>query len=105
MRFLKNQWYFAAFDFELNHTLLARRIADVPVVMWRKDDDTIVALHDVCPHRFMPLSNGHRVGDEVQCWYHGLRFNGNGVCTAIPEQDIIPRAAKVTRRRPVARPS
>ena len=95
MRFLKNQWYFAAFDFELNHTLLARRIADIPVVMWRKDDGAIVALHDVCPHRFMPLSKGSRVGDEVQCWYHGLRFNGDGQCTAIPEQDSIPSSAKV----------
>ncbi len=95
MKFLKNKWYFAAFDFELNHTLLARRIADVPVVMWRKDDGSIVALHDACPHRFVPLSKGNRIGDEIQCWYHGIRFDGNGACTAIPEQGTIPRSAKV----------
>ena len=95
MEFLQNTWYMAGFDFELNNTLLARRIADVPVVMWRKLDGEIVALHDVCPHRFVPLSKGQRVGDDVQCWYHGLQFDGTGKCTRIPEQDTIPKSAKV----------
>jgi phenylpropionate dioxygenase-like ring-hydroxylating dioxygenase large terminal subunit len=95
MGFLQNTWYMAAFDYELNHTLLARRIADVPIVLWRNEDGSISALHDVCPHRFLPLSKGTRIGDEVQCWYHGLRFNSAGKCTAIPGQETIPKAAKV----------
>ena len=91
---LKNTWYLAAFDYEVNtERLLARRYAGVPVVLWRRADGGIAALHDVCPHRFVPLSRGQLVGDEVECWYHGLRFDQSGACTRIPTQDSIPRSA------------
>ncbi len=37
-----------------------------------------------CPHRFVPLSMGKRVGDKVQCRYHGLGFDGQGTCVHSP---------------------
>src|SRR5262249_13361816 len=42
------------------------------------------ALRDLCPHRGMPLSAGRFDGYEVECCYHGWRFNTGGHCTAIP---------------------
>jgi vanillate O-demethylase monooxygenase subunit len=43
-----------------------------------------VALPDRCPHRRVKLSAGRIVGDEVECGYHGWRFDGAGACTAVP---------------------
>jgi phenylpropionate dioxygenase-like ring-hydroxylating dioxygenase large terminal subunit len=41
-------------------------------------------LRDICPHRGMPLSAGAFDGCEVECCYHGWRFDPDGRCTAIP---------------------
>jgi phenylpropionate dioxygenase-like ring-hydroxylating dioxygenase large terminal subunit len=95
MSTLKNVWYFAAFDYEVNtERLLARRFAGVPVVLWRLTDGGVAALQDACPHRFVPLSRGRLAGDEVECAYHGFRFDQRGRCSAVPSQDSIPRSAR-----------
>src|SRR5262249_13716888 len=33
---------------------------------------------DRCPHRFVRMSMGKRIGDTIQCGYHGLRFGAQG---------------------------
>jgi phenylpropionate dioxygenase-like ring-hydroxylating dioxygenase large terminal subunit len=54
------------------------------------------ALEDRCIHRGMPLSQGGECeGDIIRCPYHGLEFDGGGVCTKIPGQDQIPASAKI----------
>jgi len=46
------------------------------------------AFADVCPHRLVPLSQGRLSADgQLECPYHGWRFNGEGRCTAIPQAD------------------
>ena len=47
----------------------------------------LVALRDCCPHRKVPLSAGTIIGDELQCAYHGYRFNASGRTTLIPALD------------------
>ncbi len=42
------------------------------------------ALRDRCPHRNVRLSVGRIMDGDLQCAYHGLRFNGSGGCTLIP---------------------
>jgi phenylpropionate dioxygenase-like ring-hydroxylating dioxygenase large terminal subunit len=44
----------------------------------------LVAMQDRCPHRFVPLSAGRVVGDELECAYHGYRFGADGKVTRIP---------------------
>lgn len=96
MNWLKNAWYVAGFNNELDHgKVVARRFLDIPVVMMRHSDGTVAALEDLCPHRLMPLSAGRRVGDELQCGYHGMRFTIKGVCTLAPGQTQIPAKACV----------
>lgn len=60
----------------------------------------LVAFEDRCPHRLAPLSAGRVCGDELQCAYHGWRFDGDGRCNAIPaisDGDHIPKRATLRR--------
>lgn len=93
--FVKNVWYIAAFDNEFEQPFVARRLLDVPVIMFRTSDGVLAALDDLCPHRLMPLSSGKRIDDELQCGYHGMRFSAEGHCTCVPGQTNIPSAASV----------
>lgn len=99
MDYLLNTWYMAAWGSELAQgALLARRLLDQPVVMFRDAENVAHALHDRCPHRFVPLSSGRLVVEKgaVQCGYHGLEFDGCGRCVLNPHGDgKIPAAAKV----------
>jgi phenylpropionate dioxygenase-like ring-hydroxylating dioxygenase large terminal subunit len=82
--FLKNFWYVAAFDHEVARKPLGRMILGEPVVLFRKENGTPVALEDRCVHRHLPLSMGRLVGDHLQCHYHGLRYDGGGQCVRVP---------------------
>ena len=84
MVFLKNTWYVAANAFELDGGLVSRTICNEPIVMFRTAAGAVAALQDRCPHRFVPLSMGRRVGDSLQCGYHGLRFASDGSCAEMP---------------------
>ena len=57
------------------------------LVLWfERSSGTWRAFADVCPHRLVPLSQGRlSPGGELECPYHGWRFNGEGRCTAIPQ--------------------
>src|SRR6202040_375101 len=82
---LTNIWYMGAWPSELvQGKLLGRTIANQPILMFRKQDGTAVALGDRCPHRFAPLHRGRQVGDVVQCGYHGLEFDARGRCVRNP---------------------
>jgi nitrite reductase/ring-hydroxylating ferredoxin subunit len=61
----------------------------------RTKDGTPVALEDRCAHRHLPLSMGKLIGDELQCRYHGLRYDKSGRCIRIPGQDLVPQTARV----------
>jgi phenylpropionate dioxygenase-like ring-hydroxylating dioxygenase large terminal subunit len=94
-RFPRNAWYMAGWSEELSGQMLSRRLFDRQIVLFRKRDGSIAALADRCPHRFAPLSRGERVGDAIQCGYHGLTFDGSGACIRNPFAEKIPAAAKV----------
>ncbi len=82
--FLQNCWYVACSADEMSGKPFRRIILDVPIVLYRLEDGTPVALHDRCPHRLVPLSLGKLVGDHIQCIYHGLQFDRNGTCVHNP---------------------
>ena len=92
-----NAWYAVAWDFEItNKGLLARKVANLPMALYRTGDGRPVALGDACWHRLAPLSMGKLFGkDEVQCPYHGLRYNSAGRCTAMPAQETVNPSAMV----------
>lgn len=88
MNFLHNTWYVAALATEVDtDRLFTRKLLKTSVLIYRKADGSAVAMQDRCPHRFAPLSLGKKIGDEVQCPYHALRFNADGRCTHSPHGD------------------
>ncbi len=87
--FLRNCWYVAAQGDEITRAPLARMLLGEPVVLYRKEDGTAVALEDRCCHRRAPLSKGKVLGDLLQCGYHGFTFDGTGACVRIPGQDRV----------------
>ena len=73
------------------------------LVAWRDRDGAAHVVRDRCPHRSARLSAGRVVGGDLQCAWHGLRFNGQGKCTLIPWEpddstlrDLVPVAAYPT---------
>lgn len=100
MEFLRNCWQAIAFGHEVGDEIVARRVNDEAVILFRLADGTVTALADRCAHRALPLSLGRRVGDTIVCGYHGMRYNADGGCIAVPGQDTIPARA-VVRRYPL----
>lgn len=83
--FIREAWYVAAMDEEVPpDAMLARRILDDPVLLFRDADGAIRAVADICPHRFAPLSKGKLDKGVVTCGYHGLAFDGTGRCVRNP---------------------
>ena len=95
MTFLRNFWYIAAWSDEVSDRPFARTILGAPIVLYRKRDGDVAALEDRCAHRALPLSLGTVVGNDLQCAYHGLTFDGTGACVRVPGQAAIPPGAAV----------
>jgi len=96
--FLYNTWYPAAWSTEIEESeLFSRTILNQRIVFWREDNGKLNAIQDRCSHRFVPLSKGKHCGNEIECPYHGLRFNSEGACTHNPHGDgTIPTNANLS---------
>lgn len=93
--FIENAWYVAARSDEVGRDMLTRTLLDRRVVLYRREVGEVVALHDRCCHRSMPLSQGYLDGDEVVCGYHGLTFDCSGTCVRVPSQKAPPKNVSV----------
>lgn len=80
---LTKAWVPIALSRELKTRPLARKLADVPLVLFRSGDG-VTALKDRCPHRNFPLSEGKVRDGAIECPYHGWRFDGAGRCVDVP---------------------
>lgn len=95
MEFVRNAWYVAGWSSEIDEELRRFTILNEHIVMYRKSDGSVAALEDRCPHRLLPLSLGKRIGDDIQCGYHGMTFDCDGKCVRIPGQSNLPASAYV----------
>lgn len=91
---LTNLWYVVLPSTQLTDELAAVRLLGQPFVAFRDDKGTAHLLSDVCVHRGGSLSAGAKVGESVQCPYHGWRFGADGICTHIPAQPHVRIPAK-----------
>ncbi|WP_341889896.1 aromatic ring-hydroxylating dioxygenase subunit alpha [Variovorax sp. YR752] len=72
---------------------VAVRLLGDDVVLWRDESGTPRAAPDRCPHRGTRLSLGRICAGQIECPYHGWRFDGAGRCVHIPAlPDFTPRA-------------
>ena len=62
MEFVRNAWYVAGWSSEFGKDLIAVKILDENIVMYRNSKSQVIAMEDRCPHRFIPLSMGKLIG-------------------------------------------
>src|SRR5271157_4285120 len=79
-------WYRALPASQLRRGEFAKTtLLEQPLVIGRDRQGQPFALRDACPHRGMPLSHGRFDGQQVECSYHGWKFDAHsGQCQLIP---------------------
>jgi phenylpropionate dioxygenase-like ring-hydroxylating dioxygenase large terminal subunit len=79
-----NHWYVVARSTEVKDKPLSVTLWHQAIVLYRDRTGQVRALEDRCPHRQVKLSHGQVIDNELECAYHGWRFDRDGQCTAIP---------------------
>jgi len=79
-----NHWYAVAQSSSVQDQPLGVVVWKQAIALYRDRQGQIHALEDWCPHRFVKLSRGIAVGDELECAYHGWRFGPQGDCVHVP---------------------
>jgi nitrite reductase/ring-hydroxylating ferredoxin subunit len=77
-------WYVACRSDELRQRPLPRALFDTPLVLFRDAEGRAATLIDRCAHRNVPLSAGRVVGGQLECGYHGWRYDNGGICRTVP---------------------
>ena len=95
-------WYRAlASDRIRRNEMQATMLLEQPLVIGRDREGKPFALRNACPHRGMPLSYGQFDGQNVECPYHGWKFDAHsGQCTLIPSlvaEQVADQKIKVDR--------
>src|SRR5579885_423452 len=95
---LSDFWYPALLSQALRgRKLLKTTLLGVPVVVGRDASGRAFAMKDICPHRGIPLSCGRVEGENLECCYHGWKFNvHSGTCMEIPS---LTADSRISRRR------
>jgi phenylpropionate dioxygenase-like ring-hydroxylating dioxygenase large terminal subunit len=82
---LREVWYYAAPGRRVQRgAMLAKVMLGEPILIGRDTAGAAFALRDLCPHRGMRLTAGRFDGREIECCYHGWRFDTGGQCILIP---------------------
>lgn len=80
----RSLWHPVADAASLGGEPLAVRLLEEPLVLWRDASGTAHVFSDRCPHRGARLSLGCVRHGELECPYHGWRFDGSGRAVAVP---------------------
>lgn len=82
---VRGHWYAALHARDLSRTRPQSvvRLGE-RVVLFRDARGDVVAARAACPHRGADLGLGRVTNGEIECPYHGFRFDGGGACVAMP---------------------
>ena len=71
--------------------VVAVKVGELDLAVVHCDDDTFHAVHDVCSHAQIALSEGEIDGCTLECWLHGSRFDlRTGEPTGPPATEPVP---------------
>jgi phenylpropionate dioxygenase-like ring-hydroxylating dioxygenase large terminal subunit len=79
-----DQWYAILEADKVGQKPVGLRRLGENLVLWRDAQGVIRCAPDRCPHRGSKLSIGDVVNGDLECPYHGFRFDGGGACTLMP---------------------
>jgi 3-phenylpropionate/trans-cinnamate dioxygenase ferredoxin subunit len=72
-------------------TSVAAHVDGTEIAVVHAEDDNFYAVHDVCSHAEVPLSEGEVDGCTLECWLHGSRFDlRTGEPTGLPATEPVP---------------
>ena len=80
---IQNSWLPICAVKELGKKPLRRLLHGLPLVIFKAKYGPAI-LRDRCPHRNVPLSNGHVESGAIVCPYHGWSFEADGTCSKLP---------------------
>jgi 3-phenylpropionate/trans-cinnamate dioxygenase ferredoxin subunit len=65
-------------------------VGETPIAVVRHEGE-FYAIHDVCSHANVALSEGEVVDGEIECWLHGSTFSlADGKPLCLPAVDPVP---------------
>lgn len=97
---IRNMWYAVLESKEVKKDKITsvKRLNE-KLVFYRDIEGKAVCLSDKCAHRFAQLSHGKIIDGNIQCPFHGLRYDRSGKCILIPangKNTPVPPNFKVT---------
>ena len=81
---LEDHWHIACTSKSLKRKPKAITLFSKNIVMFRDEQGNPCALEDRCAHRNMPLHCGKLIDGQLQCPYHGWRYNRRGQVSLLP---------------------
>ncbi len=82
--FVREAWHIVCTSRELRSKPIAAKLFGMPLCVFRDANGSAGVLLDRCPHRNVPLTEGRVVDGDLECAYHGWRFQKDGACTRVP---------------------
>lgn len=84
MSFFTDRWYVIERSDRVRTKPRAIQRLGERIVLFRDERGAVCAVSARCPHRGGDLGLGRVVHGQLECPYHGFRFDGEGRCTATP---------------------
>lgn len=97
---LRNRWYPITEAARLRRKPIGLRRFGRSLVVWRDGGGDPRVLPAVCPHRGASLAGGRVIDGELECPWHGFRFDALGRCTRMPCEGHGARVPRMLNQRP-----
>lgn len=96
---IRNQWYVVMESDEIDQRPVGVRRMGEDLVFWRDSGGALHCAQDRCVHRGVRLSGGRRIGDHLQCPFHGFEYDGDGRVRQIPANGRMAQVPKAFQVR------